>query len=124
MNATPEKYTCANTIAEEKKKTTSFPLAELKSVYLRLPSKKASDETFNPRTIANRIGKDKSVVSRETRRNADKRNGHTKHLWHNVHTERMASKPKAYKFTDEIKRLWTSYLRTTIAQSRSTDAVN
>ena len=34
---------------EEKKKTSSFPLAELKSVYLRLPSKKVKDDTFNPR---------------------------------------------------------------------------
>jgi len=28
----------------------SFPLARLKSVYLRLPSKKVKDGTFNPRT--------------------------------------------------------------------------
>jgi hypothetical protein len=66
MNATPEKYTCANTIPEEKKRTTSFPLAELKSVYLRLPSKKAA-------------------------------------LAQRTYTERMTSKPKACKFTDEIK---------------------
>ncbi|MFC2413801.1 MAG: helix-turn-helix domain-containing protein, partial [Bacteroides sp.] len=60
-------------------------------MYLQLPSKKVKDGTFNPRTkvhncllreeklsqqaIANRIGRDKSVVSREIRRNADKRNG-------------------------------------------------
>ncbi len=32
-------------------------------------------EKLSQQAIANRIGKDKSVVSREIRRNADKRNG-------------------------------------------------
>ena len=33
------------------------------------------EEKLSQQAIANRIGKDKSVVSREIRRNADKRNG-------------------------------------------------
>ena len=59
---------------------------------------------LSQQAIANRIGKDKSVVSREIRRNADKRNGTYKaELAQRKYTERMASKPKACKFTDEIK---------------------
>ena len=59
---------------------------------------------LSQQAIANRIGKDKSVVSREIRRNADKRNGTYKaELAQRKYTKRMASKPKACKFTDEIK---------------------
>ena len=62
------------------------------------------EEKLSQQAIANRIGKDKSVVSREIRRNADKRNGTYKaELAQRKYTERMASKPKACKFTDEIK---------------------
>ena len=44
------------------------------------------------------------MVLREIRRNADKRNGTYKaELAQRKYTERMASKPKACKFTDEIK---------------------
>ena len=62
------------------------------------------EEKLSQQAIANRIGKDKSLVSREIRRNADKRNGTYKaELAPRKYTERMASKPKACKFTDEIK---------------------
>ena len=44
------------------------------------------------------------MVLREIRRNADKRNGTYKaELAQRKYTERMVSKPKACKFTDEIK---------------------
>ena len=62
------------------------------------------EEKLSQQAIANRIGKDKSVVSREIRRTADKRTGTYKaELAQRKYTERMASKPKACKFTEEIK---------------------
>ena len=62
------------------------------------------EEKLSQQAIANRIGKNMSVVSREIRRNADKRNGTYKaELAQRKYTERMASKPKACKFTEEIK---------------------
>ena len=64
------------------------------------------EEKLSQQAIANRIGKDKSVVSREIRRNADKRNGTYKaELAQRKYTERMTSKPKACKFTEEIKTI-------------------
>ena len=64
------------------------------------------EEKLSQQAIANRIGKDKSVVSREIRRNADKRNGTYKaELAQRKYTERMASKPKACKFTEEMKTM-------------------
>ena len=64
------------------------------------------EEKLSQQAIANRIGKDKSVVSREIRRNADKRNGTYKaELAQHKYTERMASKPKACKFTEEMKTM-------------------
>ena len=64
------------------------------------------EEQLPQQAIANRIGKDKSIVSREIRRNADKRNGTYKaELAQRKYTERMASKPKACKFTEEIKTI-------------------
>ena len=45
------------------------------------------EEKLSQQAIANRIGKDKSVVSREIRRNADKRNGTYKAERHNVNTQ-------------------------------------
>ena len=64
------------------------------------------EEKLSQQAIANRIGKDKSVVSREIRRNADKRNGTYKaELAQRKYTERMTSKPKACKFTEEMKTM-------------------
>ena len=64
------------------------------------------EEKLSQQAIANRIGKDKSVVSREIRRNADKRNGTYKaELAQRKYTERMTCKPKACKFTEEIKTM-------------------
>ena len=62
------------------------------------------EEQLPQQAIANRIGKDKSIVSREIRRNADKRNGTYKaELAQRKYTERMDSRLKTCKFTDEIK---------------------
>ena len=64
------------------------------------------EEKLSQQAIANRIGKDKSLVSREIRRNADKRNGTYKaELAPRKYTERMTSKPKACKFTEEMKTM-------------------
>ena len=64
------------------------------------------EEKLSQQAIANRIDKDKSVVSREIRRNADKRNGTYKaELAQRKYTERMTSKPKACRFTEEIKTI-------------------
>jgi len=64
------------------------------------------EEKLSQQTIANRIGKDKSAVSREIRRNADERNGTYKaELAQRKYTERMTCKPKACKFTEEMKTM-------------------
>jgi IS30 family transposase len=54
--------------------------------------------------IANIIGKDKSVISREIRRNCDKRNGLYKcELANRKYLERLKNKPKATKLTEDVK---------------------
>jgi len=84
------------------------------------------EEKLSQQAIANRIGKDKSVVSREIRRNADKRNGTYKaELAQRKYSERMASKPKACKFTDEIKATVDKLLANDYSPEQiSLDAVN
>ena len=53
--------------------------------------------------IAKEIGKDKSVVSREIRRNKDPRNGTYKaELAQYYYTKRLRSKSKSCKFTETI----------------------
>ena len=54
--------------------------------------------------IAKVIGKDKSVVSRELRRNCDKRNGtYDYRLAQRKYEKRMKEKPKFRRFTEEIR---------------------
>jgi transposase, IS30 family len=54
--------------------------------------------------IAQRIGKDKSVVSRELRRNSDLRNGEYRgDLAHRKSEKRKQEKPKRINFTESIK---------------------
>ena len=69
---------------------------------------------------------DKSVVLREIRRNANKRNGTYKaELVQRKYTERMVSKPKACKFTDEIKTTVDKLLANNYSPEQiSLDAVN
>ena len=56
--------------------------------------------------IANLIGKDKSVVSREISRNCDLRSGEYKSkLADKKYSNRLTSKPKAIRFTSAVKKL-------------------
>ena len=59
---------------------------------------------FSQTTIATIIGKDKSVVSRELRRNRDMRNGEYRYkLAQRKYEERLKQKPKAVKFKAEVR---------------------
>lgn len=56
--------------------------------------------------IALTIGKDKSVVSRELKRNCDKRsNKYDADLAHRKYQQRQKDKPKHIRFTDDVKQL-------------------
>lgn len=59
---------------------------------------------FSQISIANAIGKDKSVVSREIKRNRDLRSGEYRYdLAQRKYVSRLANKSKQVKFTNEIK---------------------
>ncbi len=59
---------------------------------------------YNQITIADVIGKDKSVISRELIRNSDERNGDYSHgLAHRKYKARLEEKPKHIRFTSSIK---------------------
>ena len=61
-------------------------------------------EGLTQSAIAEKIGKDKSVISREIRRNCDMRNGaYRADLAHRKYQERLEQKPKSHKFTEQIK---------------------
>ena len=61
-------------------------------------------EGLTQSAIAEKIGKDKSVISREIRRNCDMRNGaYRADLAHRKYQERLEQKPKPHKFTEQIK---------------------
>ena len=62
------------------------------------------NEGLTQSAIAEKIGKDKSVISREIRRNCDMRNGaYRAGLAHRKYQERLEQKPKSHKFTEQIK---------------------
>ena len=62
------------------------------------------NEGLTQSAIAEKIGKDKSVISREIRRNCDMRNGaYRTDLAHRKYQERLEQKPKPHKFTEQIK---------------------
>ncbi len=62
--------------------------------------------------IAKAIGKHKSVISRELKRNCDKRSGEYRYdLAQRKYETRMKKKPKKRYFTDEIKAVTESLLR-------------
>ena len=68
------------------------------SVFLR--------KVYKQKDIAEAIGKDPSVVSREIGRNKDKRNGiYRSDLAHRKAMSRKKSKRKSIRFTPEIKLL-------------------
>jgi IS30 family transposase len=61
-------------------------------------------KNYKQKEIAEFIGKDKSVVSRELRRNSDKRNGvYKSDLAQRKYAIRQTEKPKHISFTSEIK---------------------
>jgi IS30 family transposase len=69
-------------------------------------------ENFTQTAIAERIGKDKSVVSRELKRNCDKRNGSYRgSLAQKKCQERHWNKNKNRPFTDEIKEFVTKWIK-------------
>ena len=70
------------------------------------------EQNFNNSQIAKAIGKDKSVVSRELKRNCDKRNGiYRSDLAQHKYRKRIKDKPKLIRFTDAIKQTVNHYLR-------------
>ena len=70
------------------------------------------EQNFNNSQVAKAIGKDKSVVSRELKRNCDKRNGiYRSDLAQHKYRKRIKDKPKRIIFTDAIKQTVKHYLR-------------
>ena len=63
-------------------------------------------ENYSQSDIAEAIGKHKSVVSREIKRNCDKRNGtYNHHLAQRKYEKRLKEKPKKIRFTSDKKQL-------------------
>ena len=64
-----------------------------------------NEQGYSQKAIAEVINKDKSVVSRELRRNCDQRNGEYKaDLAHQKYVHRQKKKPKHIRFTKEIEQ--------------------
>ena len=64
------------------------------------------------KNIAQAIGKDKSVVSRELRRNCDQRNGIYKHeLAQRKYEHRQKNKPKCRRFSAEVQKFVDTYIK-------------
>jgi len=60
---------------------------------------------FSQTEISLSLGRDKSVISRELRRNCDKRTGnYNPDLAHRKYEQRKKEKPKSIRFTQEIKQ--------------------
>lgn len=63
------------------------------------------NQGHKPIAIAKAIGKDKSVLSQELKRNSDKRSGKYSHtLAQRKYLDRQSAKPKHVRFTTDIKR--------------------
>lgn len=68
-------------------------------------------QNYSQKAIAQAIGKDKSVVSRELKRNCDCRNGEYRYdLAQRKYEQRLSEKPKRIKFTDELAGVVSTYL--------------
>jgi IS30 family transposase len=64
------------------------------------------------KNIAQAIGKDKSVVSRELRRNCDQRNGIYKHeLAQRKYEHRQKNKPKCRRFSTDVQKFVDTYIK-------------
>jgi len=69
-------------------------------------------ENYSRIAIAERIGKDKSVVCRELKRNCDKRNGsYRADLAHRRCKKRHSDKTKKTSFTSEVKEYVTKWIK-------------
>ena len=69
-------------------------------------------QKYSQKEIAAAIGKDKSVVSRELKRNCDKRDGsYRADLAQRKYEQRLRSKPKHSRFTDEVRDRVEAYLK-------------
>ena len=70
----------------------------------RYTIEKMVEQGYRQKDIAEVIGKDKSVVSREIKRNSDQRNGNYRSvLAQRKYESRKQEKPKAIRFTEEVK---------------------
>jgi len=70
-------------------------------------------KNFSQKEIAETIGKNKSVISRELRRNCDQRSGkYTSDLAQRKYEKRMKEKPKIVHFTETVRQLTDELLRT------------
>ena len=70
--------------------------------------------------IATTIGKDKSVISREIKRNKDQRNGQYRYeLALRKHAERQKNKPKHIRFTNKVQ----SYVEGLLAEDYSPEQI-
>lgn len=66
---------------------------------------------YTQKEIAESIGKHRSVIYREIKRNCDKRSGNYRHeLAQRKYCERQESKPKSIRFTEEVKKNIDRYL--------------
>lgn len=67
---------------------------------------------YSQKDISQAIGRDKSVVSRELHRNCDQRSGrYDSDLAHRKYKQRQKTKPRAIKFTDDVKNYVDSKLQ-------------
>jgi IS30 family transposase len=70
------------------------------------------EKNYSQKEIAEAINKDKSVVSRELKRNSDLRSGkYRSNLAHRKYIERLRNKPKKRYFTNEIRATTDELLR-------------
>jgi len=70
-----------------------------------------NEQGYKQKEIAKAIRKDKSTISRELKRNCDKRNG--KYDWtlaQRKYEKRQKQKPKCIRFTNEVKKLVNRWL--------------
>lgn len=72
---------------------------------------KMNDNGYSQKSIAETIGKDKSVVSRELRRNKDPNTGrYEASTAQDLYRQRMHAKPKSIRMSDEIVQMVNIYL--------------
>lgn len=126
-----------NRIFFQKKEEIRFPLSfEWNICYILIPSKSSNmshvtrlqrytisvmyQQGYKQKEIASAISKDKSVISREIKRNSDGRSGEYKYeLAQRKCENRHKSKPKYIRLTKEVK----SYINKKLAQEYSPEQI-